>query len=526
MGLFQNDNTSFNGYTLIAPFNSFETYLIDNCGFVVNKWENSTYQAGAWTYLLEDGSIMRTCRVQGNFMTGGSGGRLEQYDWDDNLVWSYDIADSTQQQHHDIEILPNGNILVLSFDFRTNAEAIAAGRDPNLLQSDLWSEKIIELQPVGTDSAIIVWEWYLWDHLIQNFDNQQQNYGNIVSYPELIDLNYAGIGGAGQDWIHANSIDYNEDLDQIVISARNYHEIWVIDHSTTTAEAAGHTGGNSGKGGDILYRWGNPKTYSKDEKAEQVFFGQHDAHWIPKGYRDGGKIMVYNNGLDYDSLESRVQIIAPPVNQNGNYFFQQDSAYLPKVVDWSYTTPNYSDFVSGAQRLENGNTLICDGPLGIIIELDTLEKVVWHYVSPTGLNGNINSQGNYPSNNTLFRAERYSPFYPAFTGRTLTPTAPIELNPLPSNCVIYFPVNTEPKWQTLDIRLIENPVTDVLRIQNTFNHTIDLKVVDMMGRVVLSDHTTDALLNYHTQNWGKGVYFIIAIDEANNTLYRQQFIKL
>ena len=113
MGLFQNDNTSFNGYTLIAPFNSFETYLIDNCGFVVNKWENSTYQAGAWTYLLEDGSIMRTCRVQGNFMTGGSGGRLEQYDWDDNLVWSYDIADSTQQQHHDIEILPNGNILML-----------------------------------------------------------------------------------------------------------------------------------------------------------------------------------------------------------------------------------------------------------------------------------------------------------------------------------------------------------------------------------------------------------------------------
>jgi hypothetical protein len=58
-----------------------------------------------------------------------------------------------------------------------------------------------------------------------------------------------------------NSIDYNPDLDQIALSVKGNSEAWIIDHGTTTAQAAGHTGGRRGQGGDLLYRWGNPLTY-------------------------------------------------------------------------------------------------------------------------------------------------------------------------------------------------------------------------------------------------------------------------
>ena len=65
-------------------------------------------------------------------------------------------------------------------------------------------------------------------------------------------------------------------LDQIVLSNHNLSEIWIIDHSTTTLEAASHSGGNSGKGGDLLYRWGNPQAYDQGTGADQLL--NHQQH--------------------------------------------------------------------------------------------------------------------------------------------------------------------------------------------------------------------------------------------------------
>ena len=78
----------------------------------------------------------------------------------------------------------------------------------------------------------------------------------------------------GSDLLHMNAVAYNVELDQIVVSTPRFNEIWIVDHSTTTAQAAGHSGGRWKKGGDLLYRWGNPRAYSRGTKEQQTLFGQ------------------------------------------------------------------------------------------------------------------------------------------------------------------------------------------------------------------------------------------------------------
>jgi hypothetical protein len=256
----QNKAGPFDGYTLFAPAQSTTTYLINISGEAVHTW-NSAYNPRLSVYLLETGHLLRTAKMSVNptFDAGGAGGGVEEIDWDGNVVWDFEYSNGQHCLHHDIEGLPNGNVLMIAWEYKTAAEAIAAGRDPALVTDALWPDHIIEVEPTGVTGGNIVWEWHVWDHLIQDHDPSKDNYGDVGDHPELIDINFGG----GVDWNHINSVDYNQELDQIILSAHAFDEIWVIDHSTTTEEAAGHTGGNSGKGGDLLYRWGNPQAYRR-----------------------------------------------------------------------------------------------------------------------------------------------------------------------------------------------------------------------------------------------------------------------
>ena len=258
VGLFQNTPESFNGYTLFSPTTYTHTYLVDNCGLLVNEW-TSSHTPGFSSYLLPGGKLLRTARNPPSsiFNGGGIGGTLEIYDWDGNQEWSYEFASNTYHQHHDVEPLPNGNILVLAWEFLSAQEAINMGRNPANVQDALWPTLIVELEIVGSNDALIVWEWHIYDHFIQDFDSNQDNFGIITDHPELLDINI-NTPSSSKDFIHANSIDYNPILDQIIISSQQLSEILIIDHSTTTNEAAGHSGGLYDKGGDFLYRWGNP----------------------------------------------------------------------------------------------------------------------------------------------------------------------------------------------------------------------------------------------------------------------------
>src|SRR5262249_39992361 len=165
-------------------------------------------------------------------------------------------------------------------------------------------------------------------------------------------------GGPSADWTHINSVSYNADLDQIVVSVHSFSEFWIIDHGTTKAEAAGHTGGKRGKGGDLLYRWGNPKAYRAGTNADQRLFSQHNAHWISAGLPGAGNMLVFNNGGGRPGgAYSSIDEIVLPVDDAGNYTRKKGLPFGPDKPSWSYTAEKKTDFfamlMSGAQRLSN-----------------------------------------------------------------------------------------------------------------------------------------------------------------------------
>jgi hypothetical protein len=382
----ERDEGMITGQILYSPLFGTTTYLIDDTGTVQHTW-SSSYTPGAATYWLGNGTILRTIRT-GFSYGSGEGGGIQKVQWDGTIVWDFRYNVNGKVSHHDIKPLPNGNVLMIAWETKTPAEAIAAGRDPNNIPGlTFMPDHVIEVKPTGPTSGNIVWQWHVWDHLIQDFDPLKDNYGVVGEHPELVDINYGTFFMSTTDWLHTNSIDYNQEFDQIILSAHNFDEIWVIDHSTTIQEAASHTGGNSGKGGDLLYRWGNPEAYDAGTASDQKLFSQHDASWIKPGYPGEGNILIFNNGLNRPSGSfSSVDEITPPVNSNGQYYLEPGSAYGPEDFTWSYTanpaTSFFSYFMAGAQRLKNGNTLICHADAGKFFEVTPEEETVWQYVNP------------------------------------------------------------------------------------------------------------------------------------------------
>ena len=386
------------GLNLYQPMFSTTTYLVDDAGTVVHSW-SGTNNPGLSVYMLENGNLLRTQAIASG-PGGGGGGRVQELTWDGTELWSFDYSTATVLHHHDVEYLPGGNVLMVAWEYLTVAEAVDQGRDPALTFGGSFSpDHIIEIEPDGAGGASIVWEWHVWDHLIQDFDVTKANFGVVADHPELIDINYPPV--PANDWNHINGMDYNAELDQIVVSNHENSEIWVIDHSTTTAEAAGHTGGNSGKGGDLLYRWGNPEAYGRGTPADQKLFGQHDIQWIEAGRPGAGNFICFNNGFNRPAGPwSSIEEWASPVDAFGNYALSPGLAYGPTSTVWTYTDPVdplnfYSNIISGTERLPNGNTLICNGVAGHLFEVDSAMNTVWSYTNPFG------------SPSWVFRARRY-----------------------------------------------------------------------------------------------------------------------
>ena len=266
----------------------------------------------------------------------------------------------------------------------------------------------------------MVWEWRAIDHIIQDVSPGRATYGNVAAHPELVDFNYEGRPSFPDGWTHMNSVDYDEDTGQVLVSVRNYNEIWIIDHTTTTAEAAGHTGGDWGHGGDLLYRWGNPEAYRAGTRADRELNGQHDAKWIDDGLPGAGNILVFDNGAErLGGKYSRVLELAVPTAGDGVYYRSADGTYGPAEASWSYTaqtpTTYYSARMSGAQRLPDGNTLTTVGDAGTLVEVTPEGGTAWVYDADRTV-----LEGAAPGSETsVFYASWYPEDYAGLAGKAL-----------------------------------------------------------------------------------------------------------
>ena len=460
-GLVRTNEHAAPGYTLVAPLSSGETFLVDLAGNSVHSWK-SDKPPGHSVFLLENGHLLRAERIDNPvFFGGGQGGRLREFDWDGALVWEYTLSDEKYCAHHDFEVLPNGHVLVIAWEMRSAEEAKAAGRT---IEGAFWPDCVLEIEPVLPSGGKIVWEWHAFDHLLKE--------GAAAAHPERIDVNTSGAerapgstpeelaklkklgyvgdepkprrgGGGGPggppgmsaDWLHTNAIDYRADLDLVVLSIHNLSEVWVIDHSTTTAEAASSKGGKRSKGGDLVLRWGNPQTHSAGKAGERWLSAQHDAQWIASGLAGAGHMLVFNNGGRGETRQSIVDEVALPL----------DEATLAKPMDvkalaalapcWSYSSELINaGHISGAQRLANGNTLVTNGETGRLVEVDPKGEVVWEWLNPFkgelrmgggppgergprrgppgGPPGGPGPRGMGDMEHALFRCERYAPEFP------------------------------------------------------------------------------------------------------------------
>ncbi|MBK7638780.1 MAG: aryl-sulfate sulfotransferase [Bacteroidetes bacterium] len=530
LGLIQHDGNVEDGYLLYAPNKGDTVYLLDRCGRKVHVWPFNR-SAGSYPYLQNDGSIIRAgTEFNPVFTNGESGGVIEKVDWEGNLVWSYQYSDNNVCQHHDIEPLPNGNVLVISYDYHTYGEAIAKGRKPELLDptKGMWSDKIVELKPTGLNTADVVWEWRSWDHLIQDFSPTKPNYGIIKNNPQRLDIN-AGIPMGGllaEDWQHMNSVTYNPGLDQIIFSVRQFNEIYVIDHSLTNT-IDNSTPLDSGQlrlqNGDILYRYGNPKMYGRGTSTDQKLYFQHNAYWIPEGYPFAGEIMVFNNQrLINGKKYSSVDILKLPYDSNYNFIQKPNKTFGPDTLSWVYadTATFYSNVMANAQMLKSGHVLVNEGQPGRIFELDENKNVIWQYINPVGKDNTVYAQGQNPINNYVYKAEIIYPEHPGLAGRTLLPGESVERNPLPlpSVCNTISGINFTDKP---NVSIYPNPFNNAISLSINKNvPNASMEIFDVFGRNVFVEQKN--LIPSETYNirldLANGIYFISIVDRSTNEI--------
>ncbi len=429
-GLRLHEAGAFDSYTLFAPIRSGKTFLIDMTGKEVHVWESP--HAPLSVYLMEDGSLLRGSRIEDNptFFGGGLGGRIQELAPDGGVTWEYVLSDAHRSQHHDFEPLPNGHVLVIAWEHLTKPDAVALGRDPaHTSERGFWPDWILEIEPTRPSGGTTVWEWHAKDHLIQDRDPSKPSHGKVADHPERIDVNadvrreaeeseeerrereeleaqmralgYAGgqepeeeeAAGGGPppdlpgDWTHTNSVDYHAEHDLVLLSIPELNELWIIDHSTTTEEARGSTGGRWRKGGDLLYRWGNPRMHGAGTEADRQLFYQHQPEWVPAGLPGAGNVLLFNNGKERPGQEySSIDELVLPFDPARGFLCEPGKPFGPDRPVWTYSDPEsfYSFFISGCQRLPNGNTFVCSGKQGRLFEVTAQGRIVWEYWNPHG----------------------------------------------------------------------------------------------------------------------------------------------
>ena len=358
------------GLILIAKNGGNKIYLINKSGEPLHSWRTDL-RLGNDFQLLPNGDLLGLFKPDGEVNNtldfGGYGGIIAIVGPDSEIKWSYTIASDEERAHHDVEMLPNGNILVMVWNLLNCTLALEMGID---CQADLAYESLYE---ISTASNSVVWEWRSIDHMVQDRYPEKPNYGNITTNNHRIDFNFNAnhpAHGQSGDIMHANGIDYDEENELIYLSVNFYNEVWVIDHSTTIEEAANSSGGNYGVGGDLVYRFGNSTAYQSNESI--IFSKNHHPNLIKDQNILGfGNILVFSNGgIDTNNISTIMEISLPVSDY---------PTMTPPQVVWSYSNEElYSRIISGAERGLNNNTYIAEGDYGVW-EVTPSGEVAWKF---------------------------------------------------------------------------------------------------------------------------------------------------
>lgn len=515
VGLISYDITqAYQGFTLLYPSNQSSVFLINNCGEIVNEWDDDeNFRPGNTAYLLADGTLAKAKRDadsnQDPIWAGGGGDIIELRSWDNELLWSYSLNTDQARLHHDFRVKPDGNILMLSWEVITNEDAIAAGRDPATLnQGELWPDFIQEINP---ENDSIVWEWHVWDHIVQDFDSTKANYGSVSENFRKIDVNFDTNNGRS-DWIHGNALDYNPNLDHVMLSVPHFNEIWIIDRTTTTEQARTDRGGRSNHGGDLIYRVGNPAAYKRADAGDQILFFQHDAHWsnqfLPQSHPDFGRLVAFNNRQPggYSSIE----IFDSEWSMYISDYETFNNSFPPYEFENTITHPDTfalnSSGLSSAQILPNGNIMACSGRFGYTVELTPDQEIVWEYITPR-MGTNEVEQGTMlgMNDNLTFRTFKYPEDYSAFDGRDLSPKGHIELNPILDWCNRLVSTSTPEESFAM---VYPNPANNMVHLTWDSGKIIDIEVYDLLGRKHIQEKGNGGMKYLDISDLEPNIYFI------------------
>jgi len=330
------------GYTLFAPmFGDGQVYLIGMDGAVAHEWR-MPYRPGLYGYLLDNGHLFYSGKVMAD---------LERFEaWQRfkagaalEVDWQGRVVWELRHRdhHHDARKLRNGNVLLLCL--RPVMPEITARVQGGLPGTEAGGTIYADYLLEMTIAGEIVWEWRSWEHMApEDFPITPQDHR--------------------AEWTHGNTVAETAD-GNILVSFRNISTVILIERAT----------------GDIIWKLGAPPLAQ-----------QHDPRPLPNG-----NVLIFDNGThrrDHPAIFSRVIEVDPRTSE----------------IVWQYRDRSlfefFSPYISGAQRLPNGNTLVCEGCHGRIFEVTAGGEVVWEYVNPHF----FEEPGPVGLNNWVFRAFRYT----------------------------------------------------------------------------------------------------------------------
>jgi len=371
---------AYNGYTLFCVDN-FGSFLIDMRGNVVRQWKN-VGTADHPVKMMPGGHVMGATGKLGRIIGHDDSNDLAIADWDDKIIWSYPKAG----MHHDFE--REGNPVGY----------YAPGLEPNMKggKTMILSNKVVKKPKISDKPLLddiiyiideqgkIVWEWLASDH-IEEMGISIEARNTMYRYPNYVMARTPGI--VGGDWIHLNSTSWvgpNKWYDQgdqrfhpdnIIYDGRQTNTTGIIDHKT----------------GKIVWHLGPDFESTKELRDIGCTVGLHHAHVIPKGLPGEGNILIFDNGgmAGYGAPNPMAPYGMNNARRDYSRIVEIDPVAM-KIV-WDYDANKggnrdlckfFSDYVSSAQRLPNGNTLICEGSVGRLFEVTAKGETVWEYISP------------------------------------------------------------------------------------------------------------------------------------------------